>query len=111
MVEKKGVIQKVKGRMTDVFFFRLVCQMRPVLNLKPLNNFIYHRPFKMEGMHITNVRSAAETRLDDENQHQRCILCNSNSSTASEISEVSVDRKMLSVYMPPILSEGFSQRP
>ena len=27
-------------------------QMWPVLNLKPLNKFIYHRHFKKEGMHI-----------------------------------------------------------
>ena len=56
MVEKEA-IQEVKGTMTDGFFSRLFLvpkkegQMRPVLNLKPLNRFIY-RHFKMEGMHI-----------------------------------------------------------
>ena len=57
MVEK-GAIQEVKGTMTDALFSRLFLvpkkegQMWPVLNLKPLNKFIYHRHFKMEGMHI-----------------------------------------------------------
>ena len=57
MVEK-GAIQEVKGTMTGGFFSRLFLvpkkegQMRPVLNLKSLNRFIYHRHFKMEGMHI-----------------------------------------------------------
>ena len=40
--------------------------------------------------------------MDDEDRHQRCILCDSDPPAASEISEVSVERKMLSVYVPPI---------
>ena len=54
MVEK-GAIQEVKGRTTDVFFHQTVSgsqEGRSVLNLKPLNKFIYNRHFKMEGMHI-----------------------------------------------------------
>ena len=47
-------------------------------------------------------RSAAERQLDDEDRHRRCILRNSDPPAASEISEVSVERKTLSVYVPPI---------
>ena len=69
----KGAIQEVKGTMTDGFFSRLFLvpkkggQMRPVLNLKPLNRFIYHRHFKMEGMHIARdllQRGNWMTRID-----------------------------------------------
>ena len=55
---EKGAILEVKGTMTDGFFSSLFLvpkkegQMRTVLNLKPLNRFIYHMHFKMEGMHI-----------------------------------------------------------
>ena len=71
MVEK-GAIQEVKGRTTDGFFSRLSLvpkkegQMRPVLNLKPLNKLIYHRHFKMEGMHIVRDLLQRARRLDDE---------------------------------------------
>ena len=62
-----------KARMIDGFFFRLFLvpkkegQMRPVLNLKLLNQFIYHRHFKMEGMHIVRdllQRGDWMTRID-----------------------------------------------
>ena len=63
------------------------------------------------GGNTHSERSAAERRLDDKDQHQRCILRDSDLSAASEISEVSVERKMLSVYVPPIwtgvCSKGF----
>ena len=65
-----------KARMMDGFFFRLFLvpkkegQMRPVLNLKLLNEFIYHRHFKMEGMHIVRdllQRGDWMTRIDVKN--------------------------------------------
>ena len=62
---------------------------------------VYIQAFQ-NGGNAHSERSTAERRLDDKNQHQRCILHDSNSPTPSEISEVSVERKMLSVYVPPI---------
>ena len=106
MVEK-GAIQGVKGTTTDGFFSRLFLvpkkegQMRPVLNLKATEQVYIPQAFQ-NGGNAHSEGSTAERRLDHKNRHQRCILRDSNSPAASEISEVSVERKMLSVYVPPI---------
>ena len=68
---RKGSNPGGKGQKDGWFFLQTVSkkegQMRPVLNLKPLNEFIYHRHFKMEGMHIVRdllQRGNWMTRID-----------------------------------------------
>ena len=54
---EKGAIQEVSEN-EDGFYSRLFLvpkkdgQMRPVINLRPLNQFLVHNHFKMEGMHV-----------------------------------------------------------
>ena len=55
---EKGAIQEVRGDTQEGFFSRVFLvpkkdgQVRPVLNLRPLNQFLSHSHFKMEGMHV-----------------------------------------------------------
>ena len=54
---EKGAIEEVPT-LRQGFYSRLFLvpkkdqQMRPVINLRPLNNFLRHEHFKMEGIHI-----------------------------------------------------------
>ena len=54
---EKGAIQEV-SEDKEGFYSRLFLvpkkdgQMRPMINLRPLNQFLVHNHFKMEGMHV-----------------------------------------------------------
>ena len=54
---EKGAIQEVSEN-EEGFYSRIFLvpkkdgQMRPVINLRPLNQFLVHNHFKMEGMHV-----------------------------------------------------------
>ena len=106
MVEKEA-IQEVKGRKTDGFFLQTVSDSQEgrsdaaSVKLKATEQIYIPQAFQ-NGGNAKSERSAAERRLDDEDRHQRCILHDSDPPAASEISEVSVESKMLSVYVPPI---------
>ena len=55
---EKGAVQEVRDKAEEGFYSRLFLvpkkdgQMRPVINLRPLNQFLVHQHFKMEGMHV-----------------------------------------------------------
>ena len=68
--------------------------MRPVINLKKLNEWVAPQYFKMEGM--------GTLRLDGEDRPQRCIFHDSNTPHASIISAVCGKSTTLPVCMPPI---------
>ena len=56
-LEEKGAIREINNDK-EGFYSRLFLvpkkdgQMRPVINLRPLNQFLVHNHFKMEGMHV-----------------------------------------------------------
>ena len=66
--------------------------MQLVLNLKSPNKFIYPRHFKMEGMHT--VRDLLQRGWQESTSKMHNLQF--------EVSEVSLERKMLSLYMPSI---------
>ena len=66
-------------------------QMRPVINLRPLNQFLFHNHFKMEGMHV--VRDLQKNDLKD-------VFLDSYPPTAQEVSTVQMG-KIISV---PLIS-------
>lgn len=69
---EKGAIQEVTED-EEGFYSRLFLvpkkdgQMRPVINLRPLNQFLVHNHFKMEGMHVVRdllLKNDWMTRID-----------------------------------------------
>ena len=54
----KGAIQQVSGVTAEGYYSRIFLvpkkegQYRPVINLRPLNNWIRYYHFKMEGIHV-----------------------------------------------------------
>ena len=71
--------------------------LRPVVNLKDLNQFVKWEHFKMEGLHLLPSR-----RLGGEAGPQGCLSAGRNPARPSAISSISLSRQNLPVQVPPI---------
>ena len=76
--------------------------MRPVINLKKLNEWVEPQHFKMKDMGWDTQRTTEGERLDGEGRPQRCILYNPNTHRPPTLTEAHSGAGTLSIHMPPI---------
>ncbi len=102
-LEDKGAVQKVaptKGQFLSTVFVVLIKDgsQRPVVNLKPLNQF-YSETALQDGGYADAPRSSGTGRLDGVSRSDGCIPVGSDSSRASKAPEVHVGEDSVRVSM------------
>ena len=81
---------------------------RPVINLKPLNQFIQKQKFRSE----TDSGPASEEGLDDLDRPERRVPVCSNIPTTQEVSQVSMERFSVRVPVPTVrIDQSLYQAP
>ena len=76
---------------------------RPVVNLKPLNQFLPYEHFKMEGIHMVKYLSK-KRRFHGQDRSQRCIFNSPPLSGTSKVCEVQLGGHPLQVCLPSLWS-------
>ena len=101
---QKGAVEEVDPRSSvEGFYSRLFLvpkkdgKHRPVINLRPLNAFLRHQHFKMEGIHV--VRDLLQ-QGDWMARIERCLLRSASVSIRPQIPALQVAEQGLRVHMP-----------
>ena len=106
----KGAIVELPEEETQKGFYSTMFlvpkkdgKMRPVINMKKLNQFVHTHHFKMEG--IQTAREACPTkRLVNKNRPKGCLFYDTNTQTAPKISQVQGRSQHLPVHLPTVRS-------